>query len=292
MKNSTILTTIIILVFLTKIYAQEVAPLQLGNYWIDDDNPYDEILGKTTVVDTNIVIDTIAYFKLEGSSNYDTTRWYMYSRLREDGYYAIRLDTSYPAPNHEKIYWKKNAVIGDTWENPMPTFPLVYTVLDIFIAPVFGGNYAVKHLEIDGSLVLFDEYWTEEFGKLSRSDFGGLQYSLKGCVIDGVAYGDTSFTIVNVENEFQLAESFVLKQNYPNPFNPNTNIQYAISSRQFITLKVYDLLGKEVATLVSEEKPFGIYEVEFDGSRLASGTYFYQLKTDNYIETKKMQLVK
>ena len=292
MKNFTIISVISLLLFVVNINAQEVAPLQLGNYWIYDDNPQDEILGKTTVVDTNIIIDTITYNKLEYSSNYDTTKWYMYSRLKEDGYYAVRLDTSYPAPNHEKLYWKKDAIVGDTWENYMPYFPLVYTVLETFIAPVFGSPRTVKYLEIDGSIVLFEEYWTEEFGKMSRSDFGGLQYYLKGCVIDGVAYGDTSFTIVSVENEFEQPETFTLKQNYPNPFNPSTIIQFTASSLQFVTLRVYDILGREVATLVNEEKPAGIYEVEFDGSALASGTYFYQLKIENYIETKKMQLVK
>jgi hypothetical protein len=273
------------------IYAQEVAPLQLGNYWIYDSGPSTN-LGKITVVDTNVVIDSVAYYKLEGSSNYDTTKWYRYSRLREDGYFAIRLDTSYPASNHEKLYWKKNTIIGDSWENYAPDFPLVYTVLDTFVATVFGGNCTIKHLEIDGSLVLFDEYWTEEFGKMSRSDYGGLLESLQGCVIDGVAYGDTSFTVVNVKKELDNPKSFVLTQNYPNPFNPSTTIEFKIPSFGFVLLKIYDILGREVITLVSGEKQAGIYKVQFDGSSLSSGFYFYQLKAGNYVETKKMILEK
>ena len=289
MKNFTIISVISLLLFCYSSYAQEVAPLKLGNIWVYDLNPR---LNRVSIIDTNTVIDSISYFtvQIEHSSPYWISVHFV--RLKSDGYYVVRLDTSYPAPNHEKLYWKKDAIVGDTWENYMPYFPLVYSVLETFIAPVFGNNRTVKYLEIDGSIVLFDEYWTEEFGKMSRSDFGGLLESLQGCVIDGIVYGDTSFTIVSVENEFQSAASFVLNQNYPNPFNPNTSIQYVISSRQFVTLKVYDLLGKEVATLVSEEKPVGIYEVKFDGSHLTSGTYFYQLKTNNYIETKKMQLIK
>ena len=85
---------------------------------------------------------------------------------------------------------------------------------------------------------------------------------------------------------------FDLNQNYPNPFNPTTSIQYTISSRQIVTLKVYDLLGREVATLVHEEKPAGSYEVEFNGNELPSGIYFYQLKAGDYSETKKMVLMK
>jgi hypothetical protein len=93
-----------------------------------------------------------------------------------------------------------------------------------------------------------------------------------------------------------LPLKFSLGQNFPNPFNPSTSIQYAVSSRQFVTLKVYDVLGNEIETLVNEEKQPGIYEVEFNPAsgkrKLTSGIYFYQLKAGSYIETKKMMLIK
>jgi len=98
------------------------------------------------------------------------------------------------------------------------------------------------------------------------------------------------FTDVN-EQPSQPTE-FKLEQNYPNPFNPSTSIQYAIGSRQFVQLKVYDVLGKEVATLVDEEKPAGMYNVHFSMNNLSSGIYFYQLKAGDYLETKKMVLLK
>ncbi len=85
---------------------------------------------------------------------------------------------------------------------------------------------------------------------------------------------------------------FNLFQNYPNPFNPGTIIQYAISNRQFVQLKVFDLLGNEVATLVDEYKLAGSYEIEFYASGLSSGMYLYRLQTGNYVETKKMILLK
>ena len=97
---------------------------------------------------------------------------------------------------------------------------------------------------------------------------------------------------VDVKEESQLTESFYLEQNYQNPFNPSTSIQYAISSRQFVTLKVYDLLGREIATLVNEEKPAGVYEVEFNAASIPSGIFFYQLKAGQYSETRKMVLLK
>jgi hypothetical protein len=92
---------------------------------------------------------------------------------------------------------------------------------------------------------------------------------------------------------------FSLSQNYPNPFNPRTKIQYAVGNlpdgkagRQFVSLKIYDILGKEIITLVNEEKLVGVYEVEFNGSNLSSGIYFYQLKAGSLILTKKMIYLK
>lgn len=85
---------------------------------------------------------------------------------------------------------------------------------------------------------------------------------------------------------------FTLVQNYPNPFNPTTNIQYSIPTEGLVTLKVYDLLGREVATLVNESKTAGNYSVNFDASTLASGTYIYQLIAGEFLSTKKMLLIK
>jgi len=96
----------------------------------------------------------------------------------------------------------------------------------------------------------------------------------------------------------QVPENSYLAQNYPNPFNPVTKIRYAISGavngagRQLVSLKVYDILGREVATLVDEEKPVGEYAVEFNGSSLSSGIYFYQLKAGSCTQTKKLILMK
>ena len=84
---------------------------------------------------------------------------------------------------------------------------------------------------------------------------------------------------------------FKLSKNYPNPFNPSTKIKYSISKLSFVTLKIYDVLGNEVITLVNKEKSAGSYEVEFSATNLPSGVYFYQLKTGSYIETKKMLLI-
>ena len=99
------------------------------------------------------------------------------------------------------------------------------------------------------------------------------------------------------ETQNEFPEEFILYQNYPNPFNPSTNIGYRISDGGFVSLKVYDVLGNEITTLVSEEKQTGNYEVEFNVAQvsrpeISSGVYFYQLKASSFIQTKKMLLLK
>jgi hypothetical protein len=128
---------------------------------------------------------------------------------------------------------------------------------------------------------------------------GFYQYRLKQIDYDG------SFAYSNIiEVEVDAPIEFSIEQNYPNPFNPSTKIKYVIpnvetrhaSSLQMVSLKVYDILGNEIATLVNEEKPAGSYEVEFNTSsgigNLVSGIYFYQLISGNNVQTRKMILLK
>jgi hypothetical protein len=97
--------------------------------------------------------------------------------------------------------------------------------------------------------------------------------------------------ITDVENNGILLTSFVLAQNYPNPFNPTTTIKFQIPSTSFVSLTVFDVLGREVVTLVNEEMRPGRYERLFDGSGLASGVYYYRLRSGNFVETKRVLLL-
>jgi|WetSurMetagenome_2_1015567.scaffolds.fasta_scaffold49809_2 hypothetical protein len=112
-----------------------------------------------------------------------------------------------------------------------------------------------------------------------------------------------SVNIVNInKNEHSVPENYSLFQNYPNPFNPTTTIKFSIPSLNppfnkggtggFVTLKVCNILGKEVAILVNEKLQAGIYEVKFDGTNLPSGVYYYRIETESYCETKKMLMIK
>ncbi len=97
---------------------------------------------------------------------------------------------------------------------------------------------------------------------------------------------------VSVKNKQKAVYFYRLQQNYPNPFNPSTNIEFQIANFGFVTLKIYDVLGREIETLVNEEKSPGRYEVKFSASNLASGLYFYRITSGNFSETKKMLLLK
>jgi len=122
---------------------------------------------------------------------------------------------------------------------------------------------------------------------LAAVDFFGL-YTNNEMYVDNFWFGDTPVT---VEFEETILAKFSLEQNYPNPFNPSTRIQYKVSSNSQVSLVVYDLLGKEIQTLVNEEKPTGAYEVTWY-AELPSGVYFYQLKAGSFVERRKMILMK
>jgi hypothetical protein len=110
---------------------------------------------------------------------------------------------------------------------------------------------------------------------------------------DGVFKRPLSDMITGVNAKLNnLPNEFSLQQNFPNPFNPTTTIKYSVSKSGFVTIKVYDLLSREVTTLVNENKPIGNYSVQFNASILVSGIYFYRMKTGDFVQTKKLILLK
>lgn len=104
---------------------------------------------------------------------------------------------------------------------------------------------------------------------------------------------DLSFSILtDVNDESAGVNDFSLEQNFPNPFNPSTRINYQIAKDNFVTLKVYDIIGNELAALVNNQQPAGKYSVDFNSANLPSGVYLYRLQAGNYIQTRKMTLIK
>lgn len=167
-------------------------------------------------------------------------------------------------------------------------------------------DYATMKYNTDGDLSWIINYTNSDFSGSSDEPFAmfvdasGIVYVTGMSALDYAAIKYVPIP-VSVENSPRnIPNQFALEQNYPNPFNPTTKIKYTIPSvgtslmkfLQFVQLKVYDVIGNEVATLVNEEKPAGSYEVTFDASQLSSGIYFYTLKAGSFTETKKMALMK
>lgn len=121
-------------------------------------------------------------------------------------------------------------------------------------------------------------------------DFGYTSDYLRGCVIDGVVYGDT---VLSVDETSPVVGEYKLYQNYPNPFNPSTTISWQSPVSGKVTIKLFDLLGREIETIVDEYYEAGKHSLLYNANfSLSSGVYFYQLKAGNYIETKKMMYIK
>jgi sugar lactone lactonase YvrE len=154
------------------------------------------------------------------------------------------------------------------------------------LAGGWGGGFGGSEVgfDIDGKGHLFV---TGSFGSAFFTDMGCSPLS---SVITTVCYDISTTTVVDRSNE--NPQIFNLFQNYPNPFNPSTKIIWQLPVGGNATLKVYNILGREVATLVNEYKPAGNYETEFNAAALPSGVYFYQLKAGEYINTKKMILLR
>ncbi len=164
---------------------------------------------------------------------------------------------------------------------------------------------AVAYVRAEGATEWTDADFVDASGNftLPAETNGNYEVMLtaKGCedqtiqvTIDGLT-GDANVTLnpTGIEDGKDIiVRSHQLFRAYPNPFNPTTTIKYQVPELSFVTLKVYDVLGNEIARLMDEEKVAGSYEIEFDAAGLPSGIYFYRLQSSSFVETKKMILMK
>jgi len=201
-------------------------------------------------------------------------------RLFKTTNFGLTWDSTGSAPGYEFSYFVffRNALTGWT-----------------------GGSSAFLHKTTNGGY----NWYHENISHFGTGFFGGVYFynDTIGWAVGApgkILYTETGGQITQIINtKEQISNSFELYQNYPNPFNPNTNIKYQIALRggsstnnKFITLKIFDLLGREVAILVNEFQKTGTYEVVFDASGLTSGIYFYKLTCGDFSETKRMLLIK
>lgn len=192
-------------------------------------------------------------------------------------------------------------------------FALTRKCIDTAYFTMFNTSFKNKwYLNITGPYQTPTRY-LYNIGLLGSANgsIGQEGYNLLGCVINGVVYGDTSM-LVGIESiSNNIPEEFSLSQNYPNPFNPSTKIRFSIppyyspleggmhvlsraeGGGDLVTLKIYNVLGREAAVLVNDELKPGTYEVEWDAANFSSGIYYYKLTAGQYFsQTKKMVLVR
>ena len=187
-----------------------------------------------------------------------------------------------------KIYWSDPGLSEDR----------------IMCANKDGSQIDTVITEVDALYFIVDSaaykiYWTDNY-LIGQANLDGSNKTVFdpgiGGLFAGITLGNDS-VLVSVNPITDLPNKFNLFQNYPNPFNPSTSIKYNIPYLSFVTIKVYDVLGNEIETLVNAEKPAGNYEVEFNSHsgevrNLPSGIYFYRLVSNHYVKTNKMILLK
>ena len=197
------------------------------------------------------------------------------------------------------IQWEKH-IIDENFDGAIS----IYTCdvdedgdIDVLGAAEFSGNVALW-LNNDGSAL----NWTKQSITNNFAGAWGIYAEdidndddpdiISGAsVANDVTWWEND-GVAKVENSFVLPIESQLMQNYPNPFNPSTTIRYSVSNGNFVTLKIYDLLGNKIQSLVNEEKQAGNYEYQYDATGLTSGMYFYQLNVGSFSLTKKMFLLK
>ena len=174
--------------------------------------------------------------------------------------------------------WQSSLCFGETCFAPF--VDSVATTPDFGTEPLNPGDTLITSLHVTA--------WMNEGTANVQIQIGTIHNPDNRTTIDFTAI----VLPTSVENEGEQLNGFFLSQNYPNPFNPSTNIKFGLNEAGFVSLKIYDVLGNEVAALVNEYKAAGNYEISFNSTQLSSGTYIYRLVTNNFTETRKMILEK
>ena len=274
-------------------------PLKSGNLWQYKEPPPPDgsytiqtKVGNDTTFSNGSIFATLAtgnYF-YNGTFYNDTAFGLKYERQIDDKVYQY-----FPSQQKEYLVYNFSKNIGDTvavYPSPKEQSDTnVITVLDKGVQNIFGQSR--NYLTFYNRLKHFTEYWidqiTDSIGITFSQIEPGFQLYLAGAVVDNKKYGIIT-NVIEIKNE--VPKTFKLFQNYPNPFNPNTTIKYSIPKDGRVTLKIYNILGAEVASIINEYKTMGIYEVKFNASSLPSGIYFYKLSIEQYTSIKKMIFLK
>jgi len=265
-------------------------PLNAGDYW-----EYFDVFwwNEYTIQDTASVLvekDSLLYGRMYRKIRSHSFRWKYFgtSYFRIDSIGDVySLDT---ASGNEGLLYR----LSDTSKSVWFTGQMKARFDSTAIRNIFGSPRRVLMISYFGRddttyrRSLLWESLAEGIGRVTYgNEYSG--YGIKGCCISGVTYG----TITSVEHTpSPVPASFALHHNYPNPFNPSTTISYELPGRSFVTLRIFNVLGQGVATLVNREVGLGKHQVQWDAAGLPSGVYFYRLDAEGYIMSRKMILTK
>jgi len=275
--------------FWESVQAQNYLPLEIGNRWdfCNYNKDAQQLIHQEKSSTVKVLKDTVMpngkdYYFLEGHGSF------IPQFVRTDNSWLYYYEES---DSNEYTLLNFNAEVGDSFYNVKMgdwTFLVNRDTLSIF------NQKMIK--------ITFNSYLgSDNINTVSFSDklglLGGANYfyeevnysELSGCMVSGLTYG-TLLSITKYSDN--VPKNFILYQNYPNPFNPTTIINYSIPKTSFVSIKVYNVLGKEIQTLVNDQKSAGNYKIEFDGSKLASGIYIYRMQASDFIGIKKLILLK
>jgi len=223
--------------------------------------------------------------------------------------FVIKFDPLYYNYRAFRFNWRTNLLTSNTYEVDFGDTPINSSrIKKIVVTNNSDNTLTVKKyytrtsgfsltdefpiiIEPHENRILHIEFSPDRSGTLSDNIYLRI-YRRNEMIAQSIKVTGVAFSQASDVTKDNQPLTFDLFQNYPNPFNPSTKIEYQVPEMSLVTIKIYDLLGREIKTLMNEEKPAGEYEVEFDGTGLPSGVYFYQLRAGNFVETKKMILMK
>jgi len=290
----------LLLCFNLNTFGQQYFPLNIGNKFVyhyvytvqTGGGGFTEIGDYVCAITKDTLVNNKRYFYIKDFpiENY---LWFRVDSITGSLY---TFDNSNPCIyyNKENLIDSLRMKLGDTSNSCNKRI-----ITDIDTVIKWGKTSLVKYSYKSSYPSYSTRKYSTNFGLVNYDSYGGggmTYYSfinnLKGCKINGIVYGDTTVVGIN-ENEIEINNKFTLNQNYPNPFNPNTHIKFYLPRNSFVSLKVFDIFGKEIETLIKNKfMTFGTKVIDFKPNNISSGIYFYRLTAGDFKEVKRMVYIK
>jgi len=255
-------------------------------------------------------LQIIAQKELDNKELSETDKAFLSEMLRLKNICGMEYDGWYPQLyfRGEDSFKKTDYVIADIHTTPtdengnMVGWIKHAATGSLNMAIILANNYNGEKTLFIGPVLSFYDYTTTNFQRLNddewqkiytqslinQPDFSNIfMTDKKG---EKKPFGPTILTNINIEKP--KPESYLLIKNYPNPFNPITKIEYSLPENSFVEIKIYDIFGREVETLINKKQTMGMYSLQWQPKNITSGIYFYRIKAGRYSETKKMVYIK